>query len=128
MHEFGVTEVIVNRLLNQLHRDGVIKVLKITFRRSSAFSEEVLRQTLAILSPDTPLADAELVVQIATLNVDCECGNSHTVNSEDLIGHMFICPDCGRIREIAEAHDLELIEVIAELEEDIHESTDGIHA
>jgi Zn finger protein HypA/HybF involved in hydrogenase expression len=120
MHEFGVTEVIVNRLLSQLRRDGVSKVLKITFRRSSAFSEEVLRQTLAILSPNTALAGAELVVQVATLNINCECGNGHIVNSEDLIGHMFICPDCGRISEIAEAHDLELVEVIAEAEDTLH--------
>lgn len=127
MHEFGVTEVIVNRLLNQLQRDGVTKVLKITFRRSSAFSEEVLRQTINVLSPATPLDGAELVVQVAMLNADCACGNSHTVNSEDLIGHMFVCPDCGRISEIAEAHDLELVEVIAETEEYAHESADGIH-
>lgn len=120
MHEFGVTEVIVNRLLSQLHRDGVSKVLKITFRRSSAFSEEVLRQTLSILSPNTALAGAELIVQVATLNVNCECGNGHMVNSEDLVGHMFICPDCGRISEIAEAHDLELVEVIAETEDTLH--------
>ncbi len=120
MHEFGVTEVIVNSLLSQLHRDGVSKVLKITFRRSSAFSEEVLLQTLAILSPNTALADAELIVQVAVLNVNCACGNGHTVNSEDLVGHMFICPDCGRITEIAEAHDLELVEVIAEAEDAFH--------
>lgn len=120
MHEFGVTEVIVNRLLSQLHRDGVSKVLKITFRRSSAFSEEVLQQTLSILSPNTALAGAELIVQVATLNVNCECGNGHMVNSEDLVGHMFICPDCGRISEIAEAHDLELVEVIAETEDTLH--------
>ena len=120
MHEFGVTETIVRRLLHQLDRDDVAKVVKVTFRRSSAFSEEVLRQTFDVLSAGTPLAGAELVIQVAVLNVDCACGNGHTVNSEDLAGHMFICPDCGRISEIAEAHDLELVEVIAETEDTLH--------
>src|SRR5690349_8737884 len=38
MHEFGVTETIIRRLLRQLERDQVTKVVRITFRRSSAFS------------------------------------------------------------------------------------------
>jgi Zn finger protein HypA/HybF involved in hydrogenase expression len=124
MHEFGVTETIVNRLLRQIERDQVAKVVRITFRRSSAFSEEVLRQTFDVLSVGTPLAEAELVVEIAVLRVDCVCGLSSEVYSEGLVGHMFICPSCSAIREIAEAHDLELVEVIAETEG----SPDGIQA
>jgi acetone carboxylase gamma subunit len=27
---------------------------------------------------------------------------------------MFICPECGNIHEVDEAHDLELVEIIAE--------------
>ena len=124
MHEFGVTETIVRRLLRQLERDQVTKVIRITFRRSSAFSEEVLRQTFDILSVDTPLAGAELVIDLSVLQVDCVCGLSSDVYSEGLVGHMFICPSCSAIREIAEAHDLELVEVIAETEG----SPDGIQA
>jgi Zn finger protein HypA/HybF involved in hydrogenase expression len=124
MHEFGVTETIIMRLLKQLRRDRVSKVIKITFRRSSAFSEEVLRQTFDIVSAGTPLAGAELVIDIATLRVTCACGRSSEVNSGDLVGHLFVCPHCGVFMEIAEAHDLELIEVIAETED----SLDGIQA
>jgi Zn finger protein HypA/HybF involved in hydrogenase expression len=124
MHEFGVTEAIIRRLLSQLQRDKVSKVLKISFRRSSAFSEEVLRQTFDVLSAHTPLAGAELAVEVAVLNVTCACGRNSQVNSEDLLGHMFICPDCGAVREIAEAHDLELFEVIAEIED----VADAVHA
>jgi len=118
MHEFGVTQSIIGQLLNQLERDKVSKVVKITFRRSSAFSEEVLRQAFDVLSPNTPLSGAELVVNISVLHVTCECGYSSEVHSEDLFGHAFICPNCGAVREIAEAHDLELVEVIAETEDD----------
>jgi Zn finger protein HypA/HybF involved in hydrogenase expression len=124
MHEFGVTETIVNRLIDQLRRDRVAKVQKISFRRSSAFSEEVLRQTFKVLSIYTPLEGAELVVDVAVLRVSCDCGQDSKVNSEDLVGHMFICPKCGAVREIPEAHDLELVEVLAESEGSLH----GIHA
>ncbi len=116
MHEFGVTEAIIRRLLVQLQSEKVSTVKKISFRRSSAFSEEVLRQTLKMLSENTPLADAELSVEVAVLDITCQCGYESVVNNEDLVGHMFICPKCGVIREIAEAHDLELIEVIVESE------------
>jgi hydrogenase nickel incorporation protein HypA/HybF len=116
MHEFGVTEAIIRKLLVQLQREKVSSVKKISFRRSSAFSEEVLRQTLKMLSENTPLAGAELNVEVAVLDITCQCGYESVINNEDLVGHMFICPECGAIREIAEAHDLELIEVIAENE------------
>lgn len=120
MHEFGVTETIITRLLNQLRREKVHRVLSVRFQRSSAFSEEALRQTFNILSRDTPLAGARLFVDVLVLRVTCDCGYSSEVNSEDLFGHVFICPKCGAAREIAEAHDLELLEVIVETEEDLH--------
>lgn len=120
MHEFGVTEVIINRFLKQLEHDRVSRVLKITFRRSSAFSEEVLRQTFSVLSAGTPLAGADLIIETAVLHLLCVCGHNCEVNSADLVGHMFICPACGAVREIAEAHDLELVEVIAETEDNMH--------
>jgi Zn finger protein HypA/HybF involved in hydrogenase expression len=124
MHEFGVTESIIQQLLAQLQREKVTSVKRVSFRRSSAFSEEVLRQTFKVLSGDTPLANAELIVDVAVLKITCPCGYESVINSEDLVGHMFVCPKCGAVREIAEAHDLELIEVIAENEG----SLDGIQA
>lgn len=116
MHEFGVTEAIINKLLAQLEREKVSQVRRVAFRRSSAFSEEVLLQTFKILSHGTALSGAELIVDVAVLKINCQCGYESEVNSEDLVGHMFVCPQCGFVREVAEAHDLELIEVIAENE------------
>ncbi len=73
-----------------------------------------MRQTFSVLSANTPLEGADLVVDISVLNVTCRCGHRSDVTSDDLVGHMFICPQCGAVREISEAHDLELVEVIAE--------------
>lgn len=117
MHEFSATETIIRRLLNQLRREHISKVRKITFRCSSTFSEEVLRQTFDILRVDTPLAGAELIVEVTVLNITCACGYFSSVKNENMVGHMFICPNCGGVREIDELHELELVEVIAETEE-----------
>jgi Zn finger protein HypA/HybF involved in hydrogenase expression len=117
MHEFGVTEGIITELLDELRGQRISKVTRVHFRRSSAFSEDVLRQTFSVLSPGTVLEGAELVVDIAVLNIVCPgCGHSARVDSENLIGHMFICSQCGAVREIAEAHDLGLIDITAELD------------
>ena len=116
MHEFGVTEGIITELLDELRNQRITKVTHVHFRRSSAFCEDVLRQTFSALSPGTVLEGAELVVEVAVLNVTCPgCGYSARVNSENLVGHMFVCPKCAAVREIAEAHDLELINVTAEI-------------
>lgn len=124
MHEFGVTATIITRLLNQLRREKIDRVLSVRFQRSSAFSEEALRQTFDVVSRDTPLAGARLFVDVLAVRVTCDCGYSSQVDSQDLFGHVFICPKCGASREIAEAHDLELLEVVVETEEDLH----AVHA
>lgn len=125
MHEFGVTENIIKGLLRQLDAEKVTQVTSIRFQRSSAFSEEVLVQTFDMLSAGTCLEGATLRVDVQVLNVTCAfCGKSQVVNSDDLMGHAFICPNCGVVREVEEAHDLELLEVIAETEE----SQDGVRA
>ena len=117
MHEFSAAEIIIKRLLNQLRREHISKVFKITLRRSSNFPEEVLRQTFDILRVDTPLAAAKLDIEVRDLYVTCACGYYGHVNSENLVGHIFMCPHCGGIREIDEAHELELVEVLAETED-----------
>ena len=117
MHEFSITETLIRGLLHQLRREHISKVLKITVRRSSTFSEEVLRQTFDILRVDTPLANAELVVEVRELHITCDCGYSSRLDRENLVGHIFMCLNCGSVREIDELHDLELVEVIAETEE-----------
>ena len=112
MHEFAVTEQIMTNLINQLKEEHVSKVTNVHFRRSSAFSEEVLRQSFNVFSRGTPLEGADLIVDVAVLNTSCPCcGFTTAVESKDLFGHMFVCPKCGEVREIAEAHDLELVGV-----------------
>ena len=126
MHEYGVTKAILSGLLDQLERESIDRVVRVRFRRSSAFSEDVLRQTFESLRPGTPLENAELVIDVSVLTVHCpDCDQSNVVTSDSLIGHIFVCPHCGRVSEIEGAHDLELVEVIAETSDPVRHTADG---
>ncbi len=114
MHEFGIVEGIVNNVLPQLQTQGVKQIAQIHFRRGSAFSEDALRQAYQATTVGTPLQGAELIIDTVNLDYKCVCGYQQIITCDDLEGHMFICPECGHVHEVDEAHDLELVEVIAE--------------
>lgn len=114
MHEFGIVEGIVHNLLPQLEIQGFKHITQVHFRRGSAFNEDALRQAYRATTAGTPLEEAALVIDTVNLEYSCQCGYQQIITSDDLEGHMFICPQCGYIHEVDEAHDLELIEVIAE--------------
>lgn len=111
-HEFGIVDALVGGLLQQLEDEKVASVALVRFRRGSAFSEDALRQAFSALAPNTPLEKARLEIETVNLDHECACGHKQVINSDDLIGHMFVCPVCGTIREVDEAHDLELLEVV----------------
>ena len=115
MHEYGIVESCVQQLLVELPKRGAKKVLAVRFRRGSAFSEEALRMAFAALSKDTMLEGAVLNIETVNLDYQCKCGHKQVITSDDLVGHMYICPDCGSTREVDESHDLELLDL--EIEE-----------
>lgn len=112
MHEFGIVQSIVDPLLDRLKKENAEPVFALRFRRGSAFSEAALRQAFASLTRGTILEDAELWIETVNLDFQCRCGHRQVITSDDLVGHMFICPECSAIKEVSEAHDLELVEVV----------------
>jgi Zn finger protein HypA/HybF involved in hydrogenase expression len=114
MHEFAATQSLVQATLDQLKQRGVKKVLALRLRRGSAFSEDALRTSYAALSAGTILEQAELSVETVDFAFHCACGHKQIITSDDLVGHMFVCPECGIVREVDEAHDLEVVEVTVE--------------
>ena len=112
MHEYTIVEQLIERLLEQCTKHDAKSVQLIHLRRGSTFSEAPLRQAFEMLSPGTPLVGAKLVIDEFTVNHECgNCGKKQAVMADDLIGHMFVCPDCGKADEIEEAHGLELLDV-----------------
>jgi Zn finger protein HypA/HybF involved in hydrogenase expression len=114
MHEFAIVQSLVRELIDHLGREGIEKVASVRLRRGSTFSDEALRQSYLALSKGTILEGSELSVEMVNLNFRCPCGHAQVITSDDLVGHMFVCPACGKVKEIDEAHDLELVDVVAE--------------
>ena len=114
MHEFAIVESIVRETLTLLSNQGITQgeVAMLHFRRGSTFSEDALRLTFEALSQGTILDKADLIIDTVDITCRCACGHVQTVSSDDLIGHMFLCPACGTVQEAPGVHDLDLIEVI----------------
>jgi len=119
MHEFSIVSSLVDSMLDAIKNQRATKVVSVRFKRGSAFSEDAFRQAYESLTAGTMLEGAP--VQIDTVNLDfkCRCGHEQLIVSDDLIGHMFVCPQCGATKEIDEAHDLELVELVAEADENL---------
>jgi Zn finger protein HypA/HybF involved in hydrogenase expression len=115
MHEYSIVSSIVRSMLEAIERQKVTKVVSVHFRRGSAFSEEAFRQAYESLTSGTLLAGVPVKIDTFNLDFKCSCGHQQVITSDDLIGHMFICPNCSATKEIDEAHDLELIELVAEV-------------
>ncbi|MCS7266072.1 MAG: hydrogenase/urease maturation nickel metallochaperone HypA [Armatimonadetes bacterium] len=115
MHEFDVVKSLIDALLPELEGKGVRKVKEVRFRRGSTFSEDALMQAFESLSQGTVLEGAKVEIEVLEKSIRCRCGHHQVVTSDDLIGHIFVCPLCGQTQEIDEAHDLEMLEVIAEI-------------
>jgi Zn finger protein HypA/HybF involved in hydrogenase expression len=111
MHEYAIVDGIVTGLLRRLDEEGNPPVATVRFRRGSAFDEPSLMQAFEMLSAGTSLEGASLDIETVNLDFECRCGHKQVITSDDLEGHMFICPGCGFVREVEESHDLELIGV-----------------
>ena len=115
MHEYAIVEQLVKDVTARVQSEKTGRVKAVHVRRGSTFAEAPLRQAFEMLTANTPLAGAELVVTEFTVRATCGgCGHSQRITADDLIGHLFVCPSCGTSKEIDEAHGLELSSVTIE--------------
>ena len=114
MHEFAIVESLIQETLVKLDQRGIKKgqVAELRFQRGSTFSDDALCQAYTMLSAGTLLEGADLIVETTNIEFKCRCGYKQVITSDDLIGHMFFCPSCAAVREVDEAHDLTLTEVV----------------
>jgi hydrogenase nickel incorporation protein HypA/HybF len=111
MHELAAVGALIEAVVDSLASHGTARVAAIRVRRGSAFSEAALGQSFELLSRGTPLEGARLVVEVVELTIDCPCGRSQAITSDDLIGHMYVCTECGSVRDLAGVDDLEVVDV-----------------
>jgi hydrogenase nickel incorporation protein HypA/HybF len=113
MHEYSIVQELVERLLHEMEEKGIKSVKQIHLKRGSTFAEAPLQQAFLIMTENTPLEGAELIIDSFNVEHKCKtCGLSQVVTSDDLIGHLFVCPECGEAVEMDEVHGLELLEIV----------------
>jgi hydrogenase nickel incorporation protein HypA/HybF len=111
VHELAAVEALVDVVTRDLAERAPARVAEVRVRRGSTFSEEALRQGFAALSRGTPLEGAHLEVETVDLSVDCPCGCWRRVSEDNLLGHLYVCPDCGAGHNLAGQEDLELLSI-----------------
>jgi len=113
MHEFSIVEELVTELKARLSDENVEHVAEIHFLRGSTFSEDALRMALESFSLGTPLEGAAVVIETLPITFHCVCGYAHPITADDLQGHMMVCPACGAVSEMDEAHDLTVTKLVS---------------
>ncbi len=112
MHEYSIVEDLVNRLKQEMKERGVESLKSIRLRRGSTFSEGALLQAFEMLTQDTPLQGVEMIVEAYSVEKTCpHCNFTETVDADDLVGHLHICPECGHAEQIDEASGLDVLEI-----------------
>ncbi|MCE0499009.1 MAG: hydrogenase maturation nickel metallochaperone HypA [Methylacidiphilales bacterium] len=100
MHEYSIVESIVNSMLDAIEKQRVAKIMSVRFKRGSAFSEEAFQQAYQSLTVGTLLEQTPITIDTVNLDFNCSCGHKQVIDSDELVGHMFICPKCGATKEI----------------------------
>lgn len=115
MHEYSIVENMIKQINDQLTEQGIEKVNSLRLRRSSTFSAGALQQAYEMLTPGTPLADAELIIEELHVEHICpNCQHKAFITADDLVGHNYICDQCGYSDYVDEAHGLELLSIETE--------------
>jgi len=113
MHEYSAVQQLIERLLQDISGHETARIKEVRLRRGSTFAEGPIQQAFQIMAANTPLEDTLLTIEEFSVENKCEqCGHKRVLTPDDLIGHLYICPECGNSREIDEAHGLQLLEII----------------
>jgi hydrogenase nickel incorporation protein HypA/HybF len=93
-----------------LRRAGGTKLLRLTVRvgEGSGVVGDALRFAFDALRPETPAADAELMIEVIPLRFACQdC--QQEFSAESLLA---MCPDCGSLRqEVRQGRELEVVSI-----------------
>ena len=111
MHELAAVGALVHAVISGIAEHQPCQVDVIRVQRGTAFVEDALTQGFEMLSRGTALEGARLEIEVVDHIIDCPCGIERPILAEDLVGHIWVCPNCGHLEEIHEEDDLSLLDV-----------------
>ena len=111
MHELAAVGALVDAVLRGTAEHQPCRVDVVRVQRGTAFLEEALLQGFEMLARGTALEGARLVIEVVDHMIDCPCGVGRPILAAELVGHIWVCPNCGHPKEIDEEDDLSLLDV-----------------
>lgn len=92
MHERSLVQALLRQVqaIADGRRPSAVRAVRVRIGEFSGVDAELLALAYAELAADTPLRDAELIVERTTLQAECRsCGNEFHVQE-----FAFVCPSC----------------------------------
>ena len=111
MHELAAVGALVGTVIGDIAEHRPCRVDAVHVQRGTAFLEEALIQGFEMLTRGTELEGARLEIEVVDHIVECPCGIERPILAEELVGHVWICPNCGHLEEVDEEDDLSLLDV-----------------
>jgi Zn finger protein HypA/HybF involved in hydrogenase expression len=94
MHDYHAVVSLIERITSQAA--DLEHIAEVRIRAGATFSPEALQQAWGMLTQNTPLEGTCLVVEAGRRARECPaCAGSWVVTSDDLAGHLLVCPSCG---------------------------------
>ena len=109
MHEVAAVSALIDAILAGAAVHEPYRADSVRVRLGSAFSEDALLQAFQMLAHGTPLEGVSLEIEYIDHVVDCPCGLEQPIRADDLVGHIWVCPNCSHVEEIDEEDDLQLV-------------------
>jgi Zn finger protein HypA/HybF involved in hydrogenase expression len=107
VHELSLVAELVEECRR---RAGETPVSAVKVRWSSPEDDDEIRQAFAVLTEATALDGATLEIEQVPMIADCACGYRGRATSDDVVGHIFVCPRCAAVGPIT-SPALELVEI-----------------
>jgi hydrogenase nickel incorporation protein HypA/HybF len=112
VHDYHAVAALIERIADQT--GDLERVAEVRIRAGLAFSPEALQQAWEMLTQDSPLEHARLVVEESPDERECPaCGRSWAIRREDVAGHVVLCPSCGAPSPIQGDAGIEVLDVTA---------------
>jgi hydrogenase nickel incorporation protein HypA/HybF len=118
VHEFALTESLVDIVLNlpELRPGFRVKQVVVRAGKLTAIVPEAMQTAFVVLSKDTPLEEAQLVIEQVPVKVCClDCQRSFELEEP-----VFVCPHCFRRRLDVLAGDELLVDSVEIVQEAAH--------
>lgn len=100
MHELSMASSIVDAILNTAKKNDAISINEAVLEigEMTMLNPEQLKFMMSILSEDTMLKDAEIIINMIPVEIECEkCGfhgETKTDDNEDHLMAVARCPEC----------------------------------